>query len=130
MAKKDYRPEKPAATDNPFAALSALGNLPPAPDHVPDAPEEDDLTAPSSDKRAPLRIYLDRKQRKGKEATIITGFSAPEDTLQRLAKQLKVSCGVGGSVKDGEIILQGNHRDRVFRQLNALGYRNVKKAGG
>ena len=129
MAKKDYRPDKPAATDNPFAALSGLGNLPPAPDNLPQEGTDDDLTE-ASDKRAPLRIYLDRKQRKGKEATIISGFDGPEEALQELGKHLKVSCGVGGSVKDGDIILQGNHRDRVVRELNSLGYRNVKKAGG
>ena len=130
MAKKDYRPDKPAATDNPFAALSGLGNLPPAPDHLPQEVEDDAGLSDASDKRTPIRIYLDRKQRKGKEATIVTGFAGPEEALRELAKQLKVSCGVGGSVKEGEIILQGNHRDRVVRELQDLGYRDVKKAGG
>lgn len=129
MAKKDYRPDQSAATDNPFAALSGLNNLPPAPDNLP-ADGSDDTASQGPDTRASVRVYLDRKQRKGKEATIITGFEGSEAALQELGKQLKVTCGVGGSVKDGEIILQGNQRDRVVRELTALGYRNVKKAGG
>ena len=129
MAKKDYRPDRSAATDNPFAALSGLHNLPPAPDDLP-AEVSGETSSTSLDNRAPVRVYLDRKQRKGKEATIITGFEGPEEAIQDLGKQLKVTCGVGGSVKDGDIILQGNQRDRVVRELTALGYRNVKKAGG
>jgi translation initiation factor 1 len=77
-----------------------------------------------------LRVLLDRKQRKGKEVTLVTGFSGPEDALKDLGKFLKTKCGVGGSVKDGQIILQGDHRNRVLELLKEKGYTGSKISGG
>ena len=75
-----------------------------------------------------LRVWLDRKHRAGKVATLIKGFVGREEDLQILAKLLKTKCGVGGSAKEGEILIQGDHRDRVVELLLKEGYK-CKKAG-
>lgn len=75
-----------------------------------------------------LRVWLDRKLRAGKVATLIRGFVGSDADLQELARMLKVKCGVGGAAKDGEILIQGDHRDRVIEILTKSSYR-CKKAG-
>ena len=75
-----------------------------------------------------LRVWLDRKHRAGKVATLVKGFVGREEDLQTLAKLLKTKCGVGGSAKEGEILSQGDHRDRVVELLLKEGYK-CKKAG-
>jgi len=76
-----------------------------------------------------LRVMLDRKNRGGKVVTLVTGFVGTANDLQVLAKKLKVKCGVGGGTKDGEIILQGDFKEKVFSFLQTEGYK-VKKSGG
>ncbi|WP_158962829.1 translation initiation factor [Myroides fluvii] len=75
-----------------------------------------------------LEAHLDKKNRGGKIATIIKGFEGNEDDLKTLAKDLKTLCGVGGSAKDGEIIIQGNFRDKIMEYLQKKGYK-VKRVG-
>jgi translation initiation factor 1 len=76
-----------------------------------------------------LIVMLDKKQRKGKEVTLIKGFSGSEDDLKELARKLKTKLGTGGSAKDGEIIIQGDFRDRVMEFLLGEKFK-VKRSGG
>lgn len=76
-----------------------------------------------------LEAHLDKKNRGGKIATIIKGFQGNEEDLKTLGKLLKTKCGVGGAVKDNEIIIQGNFRDKIILLLKSEGY-NVKRVGG
>lgn len=76
-----------------------------------------------------LKVMLDKKQRAGKVVTLISGFIGKEDDLTELGKRLKTKFGVGGSARDGEILLQGDFRDRTMALLIAEGYK-VKRVGG
>jgi translation initiation factor 1 len=91
-------------------------------------PQEESSSPPPSRQR--LRVMLDRKQRGGKEVTLVTGFSGGTSDLEALGKTLKTKCGSGGAVKDGEILIQGNHREKIVRALLDMGYTDTKAAGG
>ncbi|WP_367389900.1 translation initiation factor [Lewinella sp. LCG006] len=115
------------ARDNEWKNLSGLV-FSTNPDLNLNQPEEEVETPAASNQK--LRIWLDKKQRKGKAVTLITGFEGNDDDLKDLAKALKTYCGVGGSAKDGEIIVQGDQRDKVLKYLLDKGYTQTKKSGG
>ena len=74
-----------------------------------------------------LKVRLDTKHRAGKAVTLVEGFVGKEEDVQDLGKKLKSYCGTGGSAKDGEIIIQGDQREKVMQWLAKNGYKNVKK---
>ena len=82
-------------------------------------------TLPASQQQ--LRVRIDTKHRAGKAVTLITGFIGKEEDLEDLGKKLKSFCGTGGSAKDGEIIVQGDQREKVMQWLIKNGYSKAKK---
>ena len=73
--------------------------------------------------RQKLLVGIDRRNRGGKQVTLVSGFVGSDDNLSALAKTLKTRCGVGGAAKDGEILIQGDFRERVLQLLLSLGYK-------
>ena len=106
------------------ARLNVVYSTNPDFQYTTDEPEEEATLPPAQQQ---LRVWLDRKQRAGKVVTLVRGFVGSSEDLEELGRTLKRGCGVGGSVKEGEIIIQGDHRDRVTALLVQKGYTQTKK---
>lgn len=89
--------------------------------------EEPGSTETSEPAQQKFKVRLDTKHRAGKAVTLVEGFIGKEEDLEELGKKLKAFCGTGGSAKDGEIIIQGDQREKVMQWLVKNGYKNVKK---
>jgi translation initiation factor 1 len=87
-------------------------------------PDNSETLLPAQQK---LKVKLDTKQRAGKAVTLVEGFTGKEEDLVELGKKLKTFCGTGGSAKDGEIIVQGDQREKVIQWLLKNGYKQSKK---
>jgi translation initiation factor 1 len=91
------------------------------------AEEEEVITLPKE--KQPLRIALDKRNRSGKKVTLITGFTGSEKDFLELGKWLKTKCGAGGAAKEGEILIQGDFRDRILAVLHQEGYVKTRIIG-
>lgn len=118
MAKK----EKPDWKERLNVVYSTNPNF----DYETTLSDEQETLAPQ---KQTLKVSIDRKKRSGKSVTLIEGFIGSDDDLKNLSKTLKTKCGVGGSAKDGEIIIQGEFKQKIADILTGLGYK-VKLAGG
>ncbi len=96
------------------------------PDFKPDTAETP-VTATLPPEQQKLRIKLETKHRAGKSVTVIEGFIGTDDDRETLGKVLKAFCGTGGSAKDGEIIVQGDNRDKILKWLQGKGYKLAKR---
>jgi translation initiation factor 1 len=119
--------------DSPFAALAAFASTDPDPEPSPaSAPngEPDALPAWSVPPRQQtLYVACERKQRAGRPTTVVEGFDGTEAELEALGRALKKRCGVGGAVKEGAVLVQGDHRPAVIAWLEAAGFKAKRKGG-
>ena len=110
--------KKNKSQSSPFVYSTDPNYLPPS--------EQEEVIETLDAASQPLRVILETKHRAGKTVTIDYGFVGLEEDMNTLGKALKNHCGTGGSVKDGEIIIQGDHRQKVFQFLKQKGYNKAK----
>ena len=110
------------SSDNWQDRLAALKASMPA-DDTPEPQSEQTHEARESAKKETLEVIFERKGRGGKLATIIEGFTIPDDEVEALASEMKRSLGTGGSVRDGEILIQGDRREQVRTYLKSKGFK-------
>lgn len=97
------------------------------PNYTDNEPQEE--SSSPREKNYFLKMYLDRKQRAGKSVTVLEGFTESADDIAQLAKRLKNLCASGGTAKDRLIEIQGDHRDKIEKEMTKLGYK-IKRSGG
>ena len=107
--------------------FKALGNPGDAPEELAEIQEE--KAESEFNIRARVRIYLERKGRKGKTASVLKGLDMDTENLENLAREIKRKCGTGGSVKGDEIVIQGDKRKEILSFLKSKGFKDVKPAG-
>lgn len=95
------------------------------PDFKYETTDEEETETPEKS-RQKLRVSIEKKGRGGKTVTLVSGFTGRGDDLKELGKLLKTKCGVGGSVKEGEIIIQGEFKQRIIELLKSEGYSQTK----
>lgn len=110
-------------------SLSDLGALVYSTNPKTNLEDESSEISEISNREQEVKVWYEKKGRRGKQATIVRGFEGSEDALKNLAKELKTSLGTGGAAKDGEIIIQGNFQEKTYQILLKMGFK-VKKAGG
>jgi translation initiation factor 1 len=114
--------KKPKNTFNSFSSIPLVYST--NPDYI--QPNEEAIKLTLEPAEQILRVILETKHRAGKTVTIVYGFEGADANLEALGKALKNFCGTGGAVKDGEIIIQGDHRQKVFQYLKQKGYAKAK----
>lgn len=109
-----------------FNSLQSLGGLVYStnPEAMKEVPQDNETPIEHAEQY--LKVSIDKKKRAGKIVTLVEGFEGSEDDLKALGKQLKTKCGVGGSAKDGLIIIQGNFKEKIKTWLYEMGYTKVK----
>jgi len=116
---------KKKQTQLSWDAFQALGN----PENAPEEPKSTPVKADHFVSKSIIRVHLEKKGRGGKPVSIIKGLEMTDAYMKDIAKDLKAKCGVGGSQKNGEIILQGDQRDKIIAHLKSIGAQDIKKAG-